>query len=62
MIVSLPAHPAITTQPYFRGGQWVDSDVVEAVKLVLDLQDQRDGTRRVGYHFFLGRDEAAAAA
>jgi catechol 1,2-dioxygenase len=64
MIVSAPGHRAITTQLYFTGGQWLDSDVAEAVKpeLVLDPQDAGDGTRRVEYDFVLERDEASAAA
>jgi catechol 1,2-dioxygenase len=64
LIVSAPGHRAITTQLYFRGDQWLDSDVAEAVKpeLVLDPQDAGDGTRRVEYDFVLQRDPAAAGA
>jgi catechol 1,2-dioxygenase len=64
MIVSAPGHRAITAQLYFRGGEWLDSDVAEAVKpeLILDPQDAGDGTRRVEYDFVLERDEAATAA
>ena len=64
LIVSAPGHRAITTQLYFRGGEWLDSDVASAVKpdLILDPQDQPDGTRRVQYDFQLERDQAAAAA
>ena len=53
-----PGHRAITTQLYFAGGEWLDSDVAEAVKpeLVLDPQDQGDGTRRAEYDFVLERD------
>jgi len=64
LIVSAPGHRAITTQLYFSGGEWLDSDVAEAVKpeLVLDPQDVGDGTREVRYDFVLERDEATAAA
>jgi catechol 1,2-dioxygenase len=64
LIVSAPGHRAITTQLYFSGGQWLDSDVAEAVKpeLVLDPQDAGDGNRRVEYDFVLERDETTAAA
>jgi catechol 1,2-dioxygenase len=64
LIVGAPGHRAITTQLYFSGGQWLDSDVAEAVKpeLVLDPRDAGDGTRRVEYDFVLERDEATAAA
>jgi len=64
LIVSAPGHRAITTQLYFRGGEWLDSDVAGAVKpeLILDPQDQGDGTCRVDYDFQLERDEAARAA
>ncbi len=58
LIVGAPGHRAITTQLYFAGGEWLDSDVAEAVKpeLVLDPQDQGDGTRRAEYDFVLERD------
>jgi catechol 1,2-dioxygenase len=64
LIVSARGHRAVTTQLYFRGGEWLDSDVAEAVKpdLILAPQDQGDGTRRVEYAFVLERDEAASAA
>ena len=64
LIVGAPGHRAVTTQLYFSGGEWLDSDVAEAVKpeLVLDPQDAGDGTRRVEYDFVLQRDEATAAA
>jgi catechol 1,2-dioxygenase len=57
LIVGAPGHRAITTQLYFSGGEWLDSDVAEAVKpeLVLDPQDAGDGTRRVEYDFVLER-------
>jgi catechol 1,2-dioxygenase len=64
LIVGAPGYRAITTQLYFSGGQWLDSDVAEAVKpeLVLDPHEGGDGNRRVEYDFVLERDEATAAA
>ena len=57
LIVRAPGHRPITTQLYFSGGEWLDSDVAEAVKpeLVLDPQDQGDGTRKSTYDFELER-------
>lgn len=57
LIVQAPGHRPITTQLYFAGGEWLDSDVAEAVKpeLVLDPQDQGDGTRKATYDFELER-------
>jgi catechol 1,2-dioxygenase len=50
-----PGHRTITTQLYFAGGDWLDSDVAEAVKpeLVLDPQDGGTGARRSTYDFEL---------
>jgi len=55
LLVRAPGHRTVTTQLYFAGGEWLDSDVAEAVKpdLVLDPQDQGDGTRAVTYDFVL---------
>ena len=55
LIVRAPDHRPITTQLYFAGGEWLDSDVADAVKpeLVLDPQDQGDGTRHAEYDFVL---------
>ncbi|MGY1692754.1 catechol 1,2-dioxygenase [Geodermatophilus sp. SYSU D01105] len=55
LLVRAPGHRTITTQLYFAGGEWVDSDVAEATKpeLILDPQDQGDGTRAVTYDFVL---------
>jgi catechol 1,2-dioxygenase len=55
LIVRAPGHRPITTQLYFSGGQWLDSDVAEAVKpeLVLDPQDAGDGTVKATYDFEL---------
>lgn len=57
LLVSAPGHRTVTTQLYFAGGQWLDSDVAEATKpeLVLDPTDQGDGTRGVTYDFLLER-------
>ena len=58
-----PGHRAITTQLYFRGGEWLDSDVAQAVKpeLILDPQEQDDGSRVVTYNFVLEPTQSAAA-
>lgn len=55
LLVGAPGHRTITTQLYFRGGEWLDSDVAEATKpeLVLDPTDQGDGTTAVEYDFVL---------
>jgi catechol 1,2-dioxygenase len=57
LIVRAPGYRPVTTQLYFQGGEWLDSDVAEAVKpeLVLDPQDQGDGTVRSTYDFELER-------
>lgn len=64
LLVRAPGHRQITTQLYFAGGKWLDSDVAEAVKpeLVLTPEDSGDGTQRVSYDFVLERAEPAAAA
>lgn len=55
IMVRHPGHRTITTQLYFSGGEWLDSDVAEAVKpeLVLDPQDDGSGVRRSTYDFEL---------
>ncbi|MBO0876532.1 MAG: catechol 1,2-dioxygenase [Pseudonocardia sp.] len=55
LLVSAPGHRTITTQLYFRGGEWLDSDVAQATKpeLVLDPVEQGDGTEAVRYDFVL---------
>jgi catechol 1,2-dioxygenase len=57
LLVSAPGHRTVTTQLYFAGGDYLDSDVAEAVKpeLVLDPTDAGDGTREVTYDFVLER-------
>lgn len=58
LLVSGSGHRTITTQLYFQGGQWLNSDVAEATKpeLVLAPVDQGDGTTRVEYDFVLEPD------
>lgn len=55
LIVRAPGYRPITTQLYFAGGDWLDSDVAQATKpeLVLDPQPQSDGTVRQDYDFIL---------
>jgi catechol 1,2-dioxygenase len=55
LLVRAPGHRTVTTQLYFAGGEYVDDDVAEAVKpeLILDPQDQGDGTNAVTYDFVL---------
>jgi catechol 1,2-dioxygenase len=57
LLVRAPGHRQITTQLYFSGGEWLDSDVAEAVKpeLVLDPQPQGDGSAKAVYDFELER-------
>jgi catechol 1,2-dioxygenase len=64
LLVRAPGYRQITTQLYFQGGEWLDSDVAEAVKpeLILTPEDRGDGSRRATYDFLLERAEAAAAA
>jgi catechol 1,2-dioxygenase len=55
LIVRAPGHRKITSQLYFAGGEYLDSDVAEAVKpeLVLDPQPGPDGRLRARYDFVL---------
>ncbi|RRO16977.1 catechol 1,2-dioxygenase [Saccharopolyspora rhizosphaerae] len=55
LIVRAPGHRPITTQLYFAGGDWLDSDVAQATKpeLVLAPQRQEDGRLRSEYDFVL---------
>ncbi len=55
LLVSAPAGAPVTTQLYFAGGEWLDSDVAEAVKpeLVLDPTDAATAPREVTYDFVL---------
>jgi catechol 1,2-dioxygenase len=57
--VMAEGHQLITTQLYFRGGDYLGSDVASAVKpeLVIDPQPAADGTgNEVDYDFVLARD------
>ena len=55
ILVRAAGHRNVTTQLYFAGGEYLDSDVAEATKpeLVLDPQDDGTGTRRSTYDFEL---------
>jgi catechol 1,2-dioxygenase len=55
LLVRAPGYRQITTQLYFSGGQWLDSDVAEAVKpdLVLAPEDNGGRTRKAAYDFVL---------
>ncbi|MEV6283994.1 catechol 1,2-dioxygenase [Kribbella sp. NPDC051770] len=55
VIVRAEGYRPITTQLYFAGGEWLDSDVAEATKpeLIIDPQDDGTGTRRSTYDFEL---------
>ena len=55
LFVQAPGHRRITTQLYFAGGEWLDSDVAEATKpeLVLDPQPGDDGRLHSSYDFVL---------
>lgn len=57
LLVRAPGYRQVTTQLYFSGGEWLDSDVAEAVKpeLILSPADQGDGTVRSEYDFVLER-------
>lgn len=53
--VRAEGHRPVTTQLYFAGGDWLDSDVAEATKpeLVIDPQEDGTGVRRSTYDFEL---------
>jgi catechol 1,2-dioxygenase len=55
IMVRAAGHRTITTQLYFAGGDWLDSDVAEAVKpeLVLEPKVDETGIARVTYDFEL---------
>ncbi|PXY29956.1 catechol 1,2-dioxygenase [Prauserella sp. PE36] len=57
LIVRAPGHRPITTQLYFEGGEWLDSDIAQATKpeLVLTPVEQGDGRLRSEYDFVLER-------
>lgn len=55
LIVRAPGYRSITTQLYFAGGDWLDTDVAEATKpdLILDPRPRADGRHRSEYDFVL---------
>jgi catechol 1,2-dioxygenase len=55
LFVTAPGHRKLTTQLYFTGGEWLDSDVARAVKpeLVLDPRADAEGVLRARYDFVL---------
>lgn len=55
LLVRAPGYRTVTTQLYFRGGQWLDSDVASATKpeLIIDPVEAGDGTHAVEYDFTL---------
>ena len=55
LLVRAPGHRTVTTQLYFAGGEWLDSDVASSTKpeLVQAPVEQGDGTTAVGYDFTL---------
>lgn len=57
LMVRADGHRQVTTQLYFSGGEWLDSDVASATKdeLVLSPQRGADGRLRVDYDFELER-------
>ena len=55
LFVRAPGYRQITTQLYFAGGEWLDSDVASATKpeLVLDPKPDGDGRLHASYDFVL---------
>lgn len=55
LLVAADGYRPVTTQLYFAGGEWLDSDVADAVKpeLVLDPRPDEHGVRRSAYDFVL---------
>jgi catechol 1,2-dioxygenase len=55
LMVRAAGHRTITTQLYFAGGEWLDSDVAEATKpdLILTPTEDESGTRHTTYDFDL---------
>lgn len=53
--VSAPGHQLVTAQLYFRGGDYVDNDIAQAVKpdLILDPVSSATGTGNVVTHDFV---------
>ncbi|MEJ5927860.1 catechol 1,2-dioxygenase [Corynebacterium sp. H128] len=59
LMVKSPGHRSITTQLYFRGGDWTDNDVATAVKpeLLLDPKEDGNGNNVVDYSFALDKED-----
>ena len=57
IMVRADGHRSVTTQLYFAGGDWLDSDVAEATKpeLILSPEDDGSGGKRQVYDFELER-------
>jgi catechol 1,2-dioxygenase len=55
LMVSAPGYRTLTTQLYFHGGQWLDSDVAQAVKpeLILRPDTGPDGALHASYDFVI---------
>ena len=55
LLVQAPGYRRITTQLYFAGGNWLDSDVAGATKpeLIIDPQRREDGRLYTNYDFVL---------
>jgi catechol 1,2-dioxygenase len=55
LMVRAKGYRQITTQLYFSGGEWLDSDIASATKdeLMLDPAKQADGTYRAVFDFSL---------
>ncbi|MDR7330087.1 catechol 1,2-dioxygenase [Corynebacterium guangdongense] len=58
--VTAPGYRLITTQLYFKGGEWVETDVATAVKpeLILDpKKNEETGNNEVVYDFKLDKED-----
>jgi catechol 1,2-dioxygenase len=55
LMVSAPGHQTVTTQLYFAGGDYLESDIAQATKpeLILDPQRDADGVLVSEYDFVL---------
>lgn len=60
VIVRAAGYRSITTQLWFRGSDWLDSDVANAPKddLITDLRAHDDGTLRAEFDFIIEPSEA----
>jgi catechol 1,2-dioxygenase len=59
VMVSAPGYQTLTTQLYFRGGEWLDSDVAQATKpeLILDPRPGADEVLVSTYDFVLDPEQ-----